>query len=150
MPTMAPAVFLSLLPALIKDVAPQLLSYENIDPPVAKDETKYLPMMYGNLRYSRLARNLMENRSEVAMQLRHHPAWDTSGLGTYRTFRPRFLNYLVRTQQNGATIYKSERRPVSPVGLPFFFASFPSHFMFSASPDVGPWLQSQDVQRASR
>lgn len=67
----------------------------------------------------------MENRGEVATRLRHHPAWDTSGLGTYRTFRPRFLNYLLKKEHNGVWIYKSERRPVPPVGLLFLLRFSP-------------------------
>jgi hypothetical protein len=96
--------------------------------PEGKSQNKYLPMLYRGLRYPRLARNMLENRKGVARQLQGHATWNTrTALSTYRTFRPRFLNYLVEFERNGQKAYRSERRPVGPNDLtPFVLVAYSS------------------------
>ncbi|KAK4234185.1 hypothetical protein C8A03DRAFT_47424 [Achaetomium macrosporum] len=96
--------------------------------PEGKDPTKYLPMLYRGLRYPRLARNMLENREQVVQQLQNHATWNTkAALSTYRTFRPRFLNYLVEVERDGRKRYQYERRPVGPNDLtPFVLVAFSS------------------------
>lgn len=82
--------------------------------PEGKDRTKYLPLLYGGVRYPRLARNLLENRREVIQRL-YDPEelHKQAGTSTYRTFRPRFLNFLVEVEtNNGQTKYICELRAV--------------------------------------
>jgi len=102
-------------------------------PPPGKAPDKYLPTMYEGLRYPRLARNLLENRQPVALQLQSSPAWNSEGLGNYRTFRPRFLNYLVRRERNGAPSFAYERRPVPADDVtPYIVVAWASsHFAIS-------------------
>ena len=66
--------------------------------------------MYRGLRYPRLARNVLENREQVAQRLRGQS--NKTVLSTYRTFRPRFLNYLIEINRDGRTTFESERLPV--------------------------------------
>lgn len=79
-----------------------------------KPETKYLPLPYMELRYARLARNSLENRPEDGKPLHSHASWNReTALSQYRTFRPRFLNYLVaRVGDDGQKSVWFERRPV--------------------------------------
>ena len=96
--------------------------------PAGKDQTKYLPVMYRGLRYPRLARNALENREQVARRLNGYASWNTgAALSLYRTFRPRFLNYLVKVERDGRTSYECERRPVGPNDLtPFVMVCYSS------------------------
>jgi len=83
-----------------------------------KDSNWYLPLLYRGIRYPRLARNLLENRNEIAVRLASSPSWSPAALGTYRTFKPRYLNYLVErgeSDANGNKWYGCERRPVRQV-----------------------------------
>lgn len=79
-----------------------------------KSETKYLPVPCMPLRYPRLARNSLENRSDVNQRLQLHESWNArAGVAQYRAFRPRFLNYLVsEVDENGEEDVYFERRPV--------------------------------------
>lgn len=97
--------------------------------PAGKDQNKYLPLMYRGLRYPRMARNMLENREQVAQRLRSHAGWNTeAALSSYRTFRPRFLNYLIETRgKDGKKRYTSERRPVGLDDLtPFVMVAYSS------------------------
>ncbi|CAP71654.1 uncharacterized protein PODANS_6_50 [Podospora anserina S mat+] len=101
----------------IPSVAIFLMSWTVYDPsgPVeGKDPTKYLPLMYRGLKYPRLARNMLENRHQVAQLLYRYTSWNTTAaLSSYRTFRPRFLNYLVQTElPDGRKLFSFETRPV--------------------------------------
>lgn len=104
-------------------------------PPEGKDPTRYLPLLYSGLRYPRLARNILENREQVAQRLNGYATWNTeTALSTYRTFRPRFLNYLVEVEGNGQPTYHYERRPVGPNDLtpPFVMICYSSkHYTIS-------------------
>lgn len=76
----------------------------------------YLPLPYMGLRYPRLARSRLENRSEILQQL---PS--SAATSEYRTFRPRFLNYFVaHTGPDGEQMLYFERRPVGPGAMPPF------------------------------
>jgi hypothetical protein len=107
--------------------------------PEGKNQNKYLPLLYRGLRYPRLARNTLENREQVARQLHSHSSWNTrAALSTYRTFRPRFLNYLVEVVRDGRKIYKSERRPVGPDDLtPFVLVAWSSEHYHIDGDDEG-------------
>ncbi|KAK4193995.1 hypothetical protein QBC40DRAFT_48483 [Triangularia verruculosa] len=100
----------------IPSVAAFLVSwtvYDSSGPVEGKDPTKYLPLMYGGLKYPRMARNMLENREQVAQLLHKYASWNTTAaLSSYRTFRPRFLNYLVKTKQDGREFFSFETRPV--------------------------------------
>jgi hypothetical protein len=104
-------------------------------PPEGKDATRYLPLLYSGLRYPRLARNILENREQVAQRLNGYATGNTdTALSTYRTFRPRFLNYLIKVERNGQTTYHYERRPVGPNDLtpPFVMVCYSSkHYAIS-------------------
>ncbi|KAK4118234.1 hypothetical protein N657DRAFT_583995 [Parathielavia appendiculata] len=97
-------------------------------PPTEKDQTKYLPVMYRGLRYPRLARNILENREVVARSLYITGSGNISAArSSYRTFRPRFLNYLVETVRDGRRVYEFERHPVRADDLtPFVMVCYSS------------------------
>ncbi|KAK4173351.1 hypothetical protein QBC36DRAFT_58534 [Triangularia setosa] len=87
--------------------------YDSSGPVEGKDPAKYLPLMYRGLKYPRMARNMLENREQVAQLLHKYASWNTTAaLSSYRTFRPRFLNYLVETEQDGQKSFYFETRPV--------------------------------------
>lgn len=104
-------------------------------PPEGKDKTRYLPLLYRGLRYPRLARNILENREQVVQQLNGYATGNTKqALSTYRTFHPRFLNYLVKVERNGQPTYMYERRPVylNDLTPPFVMVCYSSqHYAIS-------------------
>ncbi|KAH8881789.1 hypothetical protein GQ53DRAFT_886717 [Thozetella sp. PMI_491] len=107
-------------------------------PPEGKPQDKYWPLLYSGLRYPRLARNLLENRQEVVEKVAYHPAWNPKAMGSYRTFRPRFLNYLVPTVIDGKRTYKAERGPVTQDSIvPYVVVAYSSaHFNLQRSPEA--------------
>lgn len=111
----------------LPSVAVFMMSILTMDPdePTGKDVSKYLPMMYRGLRYPRLARNVLENREQVARRL--HDQSTTTVMSTYRTFRPRFLNYIVEVEVGGRKTFDSECRPVADNDLtPFAMVCYSS------------------------
>ncbi len=106
-----------------------------------KSESRYLSVPYMQLRYPRLARNMLENRAEVAERLQRHASCNTrAALSEYRTFRPRFLNYLVEVERDGRKRVESERRPVGPDDLtPFVLVAYCSeHYKISDNKESEP------------
>ncbi|AEO67483.1 uncharacterized protein THITE_118127 [Thermothielavioides terrestris NRRL 8126] len=99
-----------------------------VSPNERKDKTKYLPLLYSGLRYPRLARNMLENREAVLRRLKAQEADNrTAAISNYRTFRPRFLNYLVEVENNGQKMVGYERLPVRPDDLtPYVLVAFSS------------------------
>ncbi|KAK4223943.1 hypothetical protein QBC38DRAFT_36148 [Podospora fimiseda] len=125
-----------------------MLSILTMDPDEAsdKDASKYLPMMYRGLRYPRLARNVLENREHVARQL-----WNQSNktvTSTYRTFRPRFLNYLVEVEIDGRKTIEAECRPVPNDDLtPFVMVCYSSaHYNLSDSDNRVEVEENEDLE----
>ncbi|KAK1757075.1 hypothetical protein QBC47DRAFT_412412 [Echria macrotheca] len=108
-----------------------------------KDQTRYLPMMYKGLRYPRLARNLLENRLQVAQRL--HDQGGKTVLSSYRTFRPRFLNYIVEVEVNGRKKFDSVRRAVPENDLtPFVMVCYASAHYNLPDADGNVHAQDQD------
>ncbi|GAB1315519.1 Heterokaryon incompatibility domain-containing protein (Fragment) [Madurella fahalii] len=134
----------------IPTLAVFLLSVMTIDDsaPVEKDQTKYLPLMYRGLRYPRMARNILENREQVARLLYNYaPGNTTTALSLYRKFRPRFLNYLVETERNGRKTYECERHPVGVKDLtPFVMVCYSSaHYHIPDESQAGPGIDNDDL-----
>ncbi|KAK3381194.1 hypothetical protein B0H63DRAFT_545665 [Podospora didyma] len=87
---------------------------------VSKDPNRYLPIMYRGLRYPRLARNVLENREQ-------HDQSSRTVISTYRTFRPRFLNYLSEVDMDGHKTFDWDCRPVPQNDLtPFVMVCYSS------------------------
>ncbi|SPQ25612.1 d9231210-e810-41bf-9b25-17d28832bb11 [Thermothielavioides terrestris] len=99
-----------------------------VSPDERKDKTKYLPLLYSGLRYPRLARNMLENREEVLRRLKAQEADNKkAAISNYRTFRPRFLNYLVEVEIEGQKSVGFERLPVRPDDFtPYVLVAFSS------------------------
>ena len=85
--------------------------------PDGKDESHYIGLPYGNVRFPRLARNYKENRRGVIEAGHATPAWSLAAGGNYRTYRPKYLFFIRGVEQNdGTTGWKYERRAVRQVG----------------------------------
>ncbi|KAI1773003.1 hypothetical protein F4818DRAFT_424588 [Hypoxylon cercidicola] len=85
----------------------------------------YPPFRYNGQRYSRLARNMLENKAEVRQQLPLYSGPVASDVGTYRAFRPRYLCYLTDDWFDMSTDDWFERRPVKLNDYtPYIFVSY--------------------------
>jgi hypothetical protein len=102
------------------------LTPTSIGRPAGKGAGTYIPLPYGNLRFPRLARNYMENRSGVIQQGHATPAWSLAAGGNYRTYRPKYLFFIRETRnEDGSTAVAFQKRPVSQTdGTPYVFISW--------------------------
>jgi len=100
-----------------------------------------------------MTRNMLENREAVAQKLRLEglESWDTkTALSSYRTFRPRFLNYIVPTERpDGRRTYESVLREVGPDDWvpPFVVVAYSSaHYYIPQDGKTRPGRNDDDLE----